>query len=467
MNIRLSFPIVFAWLAPLTFGQQQSPGSISPEEQACLASSLPLLQRHAFSDAESELTKCKTQYPQSAILSNALGIVYEQEGRKEEAARSFEKALALLPAFTAAQVHLGTLYAGFGKCDAATSLLTAAAASTSDAGALVASSAGLAQCRDLDASIRVLEKALKSNPQSVSAVYNLALAHYQKEDFEASLALLGTVPADQVNEDPDLMFLKAKDMQGIRKKAKPATRKLDFDIANLLSKACLLSPREDSCTQAGLELISQDRFVEATDLLEKALTSSGPSVHLFSALGLARFRLGRYSDAIEAYSQAIQFDPSLEAPREGLAFLLYMTGDLNQARAVVEQGIQRSGSEFYLLYLRALILYRMSNEFHPEALASVTACINKNPAFAPAYFLRGKISSDQNNLAAALKDFQSAVSIDPKYPLPYYRMARIYSRLGRASDAEAAARQFSMLGSLREDDLLASQAREHLASESN
>ncbi len=465
MNIR--FLVVFAWLAPLTFGQQQGLGSISPEEQACLASSLPLLQRHAFSDAESELTKCQTQYPQSAILNNALGIVYEQEGRKEEAARSFEKALVLLPSFTAAQIHLGTLYAGFGQCDAAKSLLTTAAASTSYAGALVASGAGLAQCRDLSASINVLEKALKSNPQSVSAVYNLALAHYQKEDFEASLTLLATFPADQVSEDPDFTFLKAKDMQGIRKKTKPATRKLDADIADLLSKACRLNPREDSCTQSGLELINQDRFLEATDLLEKAITSTGPSVHLLSALGLARFRLGRYADAIEAYSKAIQIDPSLEAPREGLAFLLYMTGDLNQARTIVEQGTQRSGSEFYLLYLRALILYRMSNEFHPEALASATACINKNPAFAPAYFLRGKISSDQNDLASALKDFQSAVSIDPKYPLPYYRMARIYSRLGRVSDSEAAARQFSMLGSLREDDLLTNQAREHLTSESN
>ena len=367
--------ILLTWTPSLLMGQT--------EDQQCLASALPMLQQRKLADAEAKLSACQRHYPQSAILSNAIGIVYEQEGRKQEATKAFEKALELLPSFTAAQIHLGTLYAGAGNCDAANRLLSTAAASTSDSGALVASGAGLARCHDLPGAMKAFEKALQANPQSVPAANNLVLA--------------------------------------------------------------------------ALDLIHQERFGEVAGLLE----NSPPTVDVLSILGLARFRLGRYREAIVAYSKAITLDPSLEAAREGLGFLLYMTGDLERARSVVEAG----DSSFYLLYLRALILYRESPGLRAKALASVSAAIEKNPKFAPAYFLRGKIRSDQNEPAAALKDFQTAVQIDPKYSLPYYRMARIYSAMGRAAEAAEAARQFSALGSLREDDVLAGQAKAHLTPE--
>jgi tetratricopeptide (TPR) repeat protein len=464
--------ILLVSTAPLGLVRQslaQAAGGSRPsvQEQQCLASALPLIERRALQDAEAALTGCQRLYPQSAILHNALGIVYEQEGRKVDAINAFEKALTLLPSFTAAQIHLGTLYAGAGKCEAAKRLLIDAAAGASDSGALVASGIGLAECHDLTSSIRVLEKAKQANPQSTAATYNLALAHYQNNEFRIALEVLGSLPADQQNENADVLYLEGKVLQGIGKTGGAANRNTGQDSAALLSRACRLRPQEDYCTQAALELIHRERFIDAASLIEEALRHMAPSVHLLSTLGLARFRLGRYTDAIDAYSKAIELDPSLAAPREGLGFLLYMTGDLARARSVVEEGLRNSASEFYLLYLRALILYRQSPDFRQEALVSISASIKQNPVFAPAYFLRGKIRVDQENAAAALKDFQTAVQIDPKYSLPYYRMARIYSQQGRSSEAAEAARKFSSLGSSREDEVLTGQAKQYLASERN
>ena len=135
-----------------------SASGLAPDERQCLAAALPLLQQHNLGAAEAKLAECQRERPQSAILNNALGIVYEQEGRKQEATKAFERALELLPSFTAAQIHLGTLYAGAGNCGPAQRLLSAAASGTSDSGALVASGVGLAQCHDLPGSIQVLEK---------------------------------------------------------------------------------------------------------------------------------------------------------------------------------------------------------------------------------------------------------------------------------------------------------------------
>jgi len=455
--------IVLVFTARLMVGQAPQGSRPSPQEQQCLASALHDLQRRALADAEAKLTECERLYAPSAILSNALGVVYEQEGRKPAAIEAFEKALALLPSFTAAQIHLGTLYAGAGKCDAAGRLLRDAAGSTSDSGALVASGIGLAQCHDLPGSINVLEKALQSNPRSNAAAYNLALAHYRNNDFEAALDILNSLQTNEQAEDADLLYLKGKVLEGISGTTTSARGDARAQSAAALSRACHLRPQEEACTDAALAMIHQESFGEAATLIEQTLPHLSPSVRLLSALGLARFRGGRYNDAIDAYSKAIEIDPTLEAPREGLGFLLYMTGNLERARSVVEEGIRTSRSGFYLPYLRALILYRQSPGLRSEALAAASASIEKNPGFAPAYFLRGKIRADQNDPAAALGDFQDAVRIDPKYPLPYYRMARIYTQMGRPNEAADAARKFSSLGSLREDEVLSGQAREQLS----
>src|ERR1700730_7922549 len=104
---------------------------------------------------------------------------------------------------------------------------------------------------------------------------------------------------------------------------------------------------------------------------------------LLCAQGLAQFRLGRYHDAIATYTRAIRIDPHLDAAREGLGFLLYVTGDLEAARSIVEQGLSRPEADFYLPYLRALVLYRMSNSLWPEARRSLAESIQRNPTFAP------------------------------------------------------------------------------------
>lgn len=446
----------------MLLGQDSTRTGPSAAEQQCLASTLPLLQKHALSTAESTLLDCRQKNPQSAILSNALGIVYEQEGRNEDASAAFEEALALLPAFTAAQVHLGTLYSRAGNCAPAIRVLNAAAQSTSDLGALLASGAGLAQCREFGAAIQVLERALREHPQSSAAAYNLALAHYENSDFAASLQVLNSLAA---NDDAQVLFLRGKVGQAIRRSDSSTARAHDAAIADSLSGACRLQPGEDHCAQAALELIHQERFGEAAELLTSALDAAPKSAALLSALGLARFRLGRYRAAADAYSQAIEVDPSLGAAREGLGFLLYITGDLEHARTVVEAGIHRGTADFYLRYLRALILYRQSSDLRSEALASVSAAISQNPNFAPAYFLRGKIRSDQNESLEALNEFHAAVRIDPGYSLPYYRMARLEAALGHTSAAAEAQRRFSALGSLREDDVLTAQAKAQLTPE--
>ncbi|MBZ5595088.1 MAG: tetratricopeptide repeat protein [Acidobacteriia bacterium] len=421
----------------------------SQPEQQYLFSVLPLIDRGDFARAEVELVRGVEQFPRSAILHNALGIVYRKENKIDLAVAAFRKAIDILPSFTAAQLQLASLDQQQGNKAEAAKLYRGAAESTENFEALVAAGLGLADCEDYAGAVRVLSKAHAQRPDSSSVTYNLALAQFKAGDSPTALASL----RDAGSADPDVVYLRGKIMESLG----------DGSAAQQIVSACHLEPANETfCAEAAAGAMRQDKFVEALRLLQPALEKSPRSVALLSSAALAQFRLGRYGDALQSYRSALEQAPNQDAPREGLGFLYYMTGDLQAARSVVEEGLKNSNADFYLAYLDALILFRLSSQTRPQAAASVERAIRTNPRFAPAYFLRGKILMDQNNAAAALADFERAVEVDPKYPLPYYKMAQIYSRQGRTREAEDARKKFSDLGSLREEEMLARQAQDIL-----
>jgi tetratricopeptide (TPR) repeat protein len=452
-NLRLG--LLWGTAAVLLLGLQMiwAQAASQQEEQRYLQSVLPVIQQRNWVDAEAKLKQGLSQFPRSALLANALGMVYEQEGREDEAARHFEQALEWLPSFTAARIHLAAIYGKKGDCAKASELYRAAAESTDNAGALTAVGIGLGECQSYADAARVLEKAHGIDPASASTTWNMALAEFKAGAFERALTSLDALPRGPKSEQPEILYLRGKAMQALKRP----------EASGILAEACRAKPQEDYCEDAAISLMHAERLQEAAKLLENELRTQQPTASALSTLGLIQFRLGRYHEAIDSYTRAIRCDPRLAAPREGLGFLLYMTGDLNGARASVEDGLKKSGVNFYLPYLHALILWRMSHRFASDALKSIASSLEKNPDFAPAYFLRGKIRLDGNDLGSALADFQKAAGLDPNYALPWYKMAQIYYRQGRADEARQAERRFAELGSLREEEVLAKEAQNVLA----
>jgi len=420
--------------------------NLQPEDQKYLLSVLPLIERGELTQAQQQLARGMKLYPQSAILYNALGIVYRRQNNTDAAIAAFQEALKLMPAYTAAQLQLGSIYQQRSLKKEAAEMFRAAGESTTNFEALVSTGLALADCEDFAGAARVLAKARAQRPDSTSVVYNLALAEYNAADAQSAMQTLDSVPAAQ--REPDVLYLRGKVKQAL---ARP-------DAGDEYLAACRAQPEnENYCTDAALALVRRERAVEALELLQAGLEKSPDSVSLLSLSGLTQFRLGRYQDAIGNYTRALEHDPGLDASREGLAFLFYVTGDLEKARQVAEQGLENPDADFYLAHLHGMILYRLSPQLRGAALVAANRALQANPKFAPSYFLRGKIKMEQNEAASALADFERAVALDPKYPLPYYKMSQIYARQGRANDAEAARRKFSDLGSLREEEILARQ----------
>jgi tetratricopeptide (TPR) repeat protein len=451
-NLRLGLfwctTIVVILGAQLTWGQAPS-----EEEQRYLQSVLPLVQERKWANAEGKFKEGLSQFPRSALLANALGMVYEQQGKVEAAARQFEQALEWLPTFTAARIHLAAIYGKQGDCAKASPLYSAAAEATTDSGALTAIGIGLGECQAYADAAHVLEKAHRIDPASASTTWNMALAEYKAGAFDQVLTSLDALPGGSESAQPEVLYLRGKAMQALKRPG----------ASVILAQACRARPQEEYCSDAAIFLMREGQLPQAAELLELELRNQQPTAAALSMVGLVQFRLGRYHDAIKSYTQAIQCDAALAAPREGLAFLLYMTGDLETARATAEEAMKTPGVNFYVPYLHALILWRISHRFGPDALTSLAASLQKDPNFAPAYFLRGKIRAENNDLDGALTDFQTAASLDTKYALPWYKMAQVYRRQGRVDEAKRAERQFATLGSLREEEVLAKEAQDMLA----
>jgi tetratricopeptide (TPR) repeat protein len=436
---------LLVFIAPLASAQTPS-----AQEQQYLFSVLPLIQKGALAEAEQKLSEGLKLYPGSAILNNALGMVFEQQQKIEAAIKSYQDALEALPHFTAAQLHLALLYQRQDKKKEAAELFNLAASTTSDFDALSSAGLGLAQCEDYAGAVRTLEKARSLRPDSVALTYNLALAHFKRGEFRAARKVLEALRPG--TEDADLIFLRGQIKQA-----------LNEDGVEEMAQGCRLNPASERfCTEAALALIRKERLNEAQTLLQASLEKSGQSSSLLSTLGLAQFRLGKYADAIDSYQRVLAKNPDADEAREGLAFLLYMKGDLTEARRAAEEGLKRPGSDFYLSQIHAMILFRLLPGDWSQALASVNRALEKNSQFAASYFLRGKIAMEQGRLEAALHDFEKAARLDSKYALPHYKIAQILLRLGKPAEAEEARKKFFELGQMREEEILVRQTQDVL-----
>ncbi|HXJ37819.1 MAG TPA: tetratricopeptide repeat protein, partial [Bryobacteraceae bacterium] len=137
--------VILVTLALAVNGRAQAP---STEEQQYLFSVLPLIDRGELSRAEEQLTAGIERHPRSAILYNALGIVYRRENKLDRAVDSFRKALEILPSFTAAQLQLAAIHQQQGLKQDAADLFRTAGESTTNFEALMAAGLGLADCED-------------------------------------------------------------------------------------------------------------------------------------------------------------------------------------------------------------------------------------------------------------------------------------------------------------------------------
>jgi tetratricopeptide (TPR) repeat protein len=153
-------------------------------------------------------------------------------------------------------------------------------------------------------------------------------------------------------------------------------RKFLFLLFSCLLSVSLSAQTYQELSEKAVECVGKDSLVQAEDLLKQALKLEPKNAHnalLFSNLGLVQRKLGRYNDAVESYTYALNIAP--------LAVPIL----LNRAAIYLEQGMQ---DKAYVDYCQVMDVDKKNTEallmrayMHAGAMTPPNAAITGSIAF--------------------------------------------------------------------------------------
>ncbi|MFB3923361.1 MAG: tetratricopeptide repeat protein [Terriglobia bacterium] len=418
-------------LIPVARGNDDLRGIVAMVDQGKLA------------EAERRLEAVLTSEPTSLPALRLMGTVARRLGKPQQATQALEKAHHLDPRNPAINTELILLYGDLKQQREAETLLQALLKSASYPD-LMQAGAAFGESEAFTAARQAFERAAEMRPRSYDALFNLAFAMFREGNAGAALGVLNRIDHTEAEAHADY--------QQLRGRIELASGNL-ADAAQHLERALALDPGNESvCVELGLLYFRREAFSKAESVLDPCAARLPRSTPIRTALALNELELGRYEDSAESFRKVLALDPAADAAREALAFLLYASGKLPQARQVLEERLGGQHTDFFLYYLHALVLQRIDANANRAAICeSLEQALRLNPRFAQGYLQRGRIRFGVGDTEGALQDFNMATQLDPNYAQPYFQLAQAYFKLGKKDEAKAAQQRFAALNKLQEE----------------
>jgi tetratricopeptide (TPR) repeat protein len=147
--------------------------------------------------------------------------------------------------------------------------------------------------------------------------------------------------------------------------------------------------------------------------LQKAIQYGRGLVNTYNRLGIANERLDSFSDAIDAYEQAIALEPGYGLLYNNLGVTYGHMGDTDRLLALYTQAIEID-PHLSFTYVNRGREYVKQNRLQ-EALNDFDQAIQVDPFFARAYLWRGIMRAHYIDIdpKAAFDDFNQAIQLDP------------------------------------------------------
>lgn len=184
---------------------------------------------------------------------------------------------------------------------------------------------------------------------------------------------------------------------------------------------------------------------EALRVLDEAASLLGPS----PALARDRARLaGQEQAQPDSPGPAAASSSSGDLYELGRSYL--RSGDVAQAAAQFEQGLQRRPQDFWLNFYQGLCAYRL--ERYAEAVVAFSVCIALEPETAECYYNRALAHAALGHEPDALRDYSRALDLNPSLTSAALNRGILHYKAGRLPAAEADLKQ--AISSTRDHDVL-------------
>lgn len=382
--------------------------ALEGEEAADQAESVGELGRHYH--AYGLLDAARTCYELSARLAPRdfrwpylKAYIAQGEGRLEDAASLYEKALAIVPGVSPTLVRLASVQAELGNADRSEWLYREAIKANSTSAAAMAGLGELLLSRDRpEEAIDLLEGALELASGANRLYYPLALAYrklgdeHKAREFLAWRGDVGVRPDDPVIDS----------LEGLKTG----------------ERVYLL--RGQSAFRVG-------RYGEAAESFRKALEINPTSIAGWIDLGSALGEAGDAGGAVAAFERAVELAPGNETALFNLGVLLSRGGEYERSISLLSQAGQFSPHDGQIRFELAQAL-RLAGRFE-DSILHFDAAIKALPAVEAPRLGKAQALARLNRLAEARKTLEAGLEQIPQSAVLAVALSRV---LASAKDPE-------------------------------
>lgn len=309
--------------------------------------------------------------PAAAAWPHLLGVVLQKEGRLDEAAEAYSRALALRPDDVPALVYRGEIFLSQGK---------------------------------LDAAADALREALALEPATTAAKALLGQVALARQDFQEAVKLLGAALAET-----------------------PEANRLHYSLGLAYRGLGDRVKAEEHLAKAGaVGVAPADPLLDALAGLR-----TGERVHI--ARGRTAFRAGRWADAAEQFRKAVTARPESVEARVNLGSALVQTGDVAGAVVQFQEALRLDPNNATAHFNLGILLSGKGPT--PEALEHLRAAVDRWPRDAEARRTLARLLRDAGRPEEALAEYGKAVELDPAEETARLGEAETLVRLGRYGQA--------------------------------
>lgn len=162
--------------------------------------------------------------------------------------------------------------------------------------------------------------------------------------------------------------------------------------------------------------------------------------------GQKNYAAGRYQQAVQDFAQAVKLDPQSPEAHYALARALTKTAKTGEAIDAFKQLLNLNPTE----ELKIWSYYLLGNAYGDlsqwkEAIESFQQALKLNPDLSKPYNNLGLALAASNRIADAVVEFKQAVRLKPDYAEAHYNLGVAYLQMGSRSEAEAQRRILAKL----------------------
>jgi tetratricopeptide (TPR) repeat protein len=469
--MRFRLPHILLLLAGIAgaTAYSQEPSASLRQADADYRAGVEALNHNDLKTAQSKFESVVRLAPAAEQGHSALGAVLVREGQWAAGTRELEKALALKPNDSAAQLNLAMVYAQSGAASEAIPLfqkLDAEAHKTKhplDPAVQAAYARSLARSGETRRAVSEMKEALAQDSRNAELHDELGSLYAMQKDWapaEQEFSEAVRLKDDLASAHLHLgLVLQAEQKPGaIEECAKAyalapgdpavaltagkalADAGRDSEAVPILEHAVELQPKSaDAAYQLAIVLQRVDRVPEAIDLLKRVVHSEPANAAALTNLGMALAQMHKATEGIPFLKKAVTIDPSDPTAHQDLAAAYIQINQIEDAVAELKVAIRLSPDSPQLHYDLGTA-YKLQDDA-TDAIPELETAAKLNPAgYEPPYVL-GLLYLQVGRYQEAAQQLEVSLKLHPQNGEAWATLGSVYSKLDRLPEAASALRK--------------------------